>query len=344
MAIYKKLLSLLIVIGILLIIIIFLRDILIPFFLAVLVAYLFYPAVKYFETKTINPVLAIIIIYASIATILIFFIFAIFPVFYKEMNDLLTKLPSVFKAIENKSNGLINLLYQNNLPDGLKNLIIENFLNLEKTVTAQINLLTKNILSMLAYTPILLILTPILSFYFLHDSKKIALSFINLFPEKYHPKITAFIYDLNITLMKYVRGNILIALLVGIITTIGLFIIKMPLAIMLGSFAAISELIPVFGPFISATLAIIVAFTVSSQKAFLALLLFILIQQIEANVITPKILGECVGAHPLLIIFLILLGGNYFGIAGMFFAVPIFAVFRIIANHLVPLIRNWNDN
>lgn len=339
----KKYGLLVLAISLLIIVICYLRDILIPFFLAISIAYLFHPLVTYFEKKQFSRTIAIILVYISLTITVVLLVFGIFPILYREVNILIIEIPTVFTELEKNINNYYGVLTKNSLPVGLKKIITSGVLRTETKLLEELKAAITALWSAVTYLP-LIALTPFLAFYFLNDSQKFALKLIRLFPEKHHRKITAFLHDVNTTLMHYIRGEIAVCFLVAILTTIGLYIIKIPMAAFLGVLAGAAELIPFLGPFISGVIIILFAITISKQKAFLAFLVFVIIQQLESNVITPKILGESVGFHPLVIIFLILLGGKYFGIMGMLFVVPLFAVIRIIFNHTLPFIRELESN
>ncbi|HEX3032252.1 MAG TPA: AI-2E family transporter, partial [Bacillota bacterium] len=147
--------------------------------------------------------------------------------------------------------------------------------------------------------------------------------------------------DMDQVLRGFIRGHLLVCGLVGGLSALGLYLIGVPFALLLGIIAGILDIIPFFGPILGAVPALALALLQSWQATIYTLLLFVIIQQVEGNIITPKILGEAVGLHPLIIIFALLAGGHLWGVTGMIIALPLAAVIRVAARYmLIKLVSN----
>lgn len=151
-----------------------------------------------------------------------------------------------------------------------------------------------------------------------------------IFPMKYIAKINDTLHDMDMVFSKFLRGQLLDALIVAIITSVVLTILRVDFAVLLGCFAGITNVIPYFGPVFGAIPAVIVAlFTAGLSKAVVTLIAFVIIQQIDGNIINPKIVGSSTGLHPLFVLLAVTFGGYHWGLLGMVLAVPIFACIRL---------------
>lgn len=125
---------------------------------------------------------------------------------------------------------------------------------------------------------------------------------------------------------RFIIGKALDSLIIGLLTYIGLMILRMPFALLLSVIIGVTNMIPVFGPFIGAVPGVFILFIVDPILVVWFVLFVLLIQQIDGNIIGPAILGDSLGLPTLWIMFAIIVGGGFYGVLGMFFGVPVFAV------------------
>lgn len=140
--------------------------------------------------------------------------------------------------------------------------------------------------------------------------------------------------EISKILNRFIRGQILVASIVGILATIGYLIIGLPYAAVMGLFAGIFEIVPYLGPVLGAMPAGIIAILHSPSKLIASIMVMIIVQQLESNIFTPKIMGAHVGMHPVYIILALWIAGTSFGIIGMFFAVPAVLILRVFIKHV----------
>ncbi|MDP3487354.1 MAG: AI-2E family transporter, partial [Bacillota bacterium] len=178
------------------------------------------------------------------------------------------------------------------------------------------------------------LLTPVLTFYILKDVVVIKRTIANLMPGKHRRKLLAWLSKIDASLGSWIRGQLLIAFMVGVLSTVGLSIIGLDFAILLGVLAGMLDVIPYFGPLIGGIPPVVVGILVSPAMGIKTLAVIIVVQQIENNLITPQILGHSLGLHPLLVIFALLLGGEIGGLVGMVLSVPIAAIIKTTIEHL----------
>lgn len=151
-----------------------------------------------------------------------------------------------------------------------------------------------------------------------------------LLPMKAHARVTETLSDINTVVSQFVRGQLLDALVVAIMASIGFTLIGLEFAVFLGCFAGLCNVIPYFGPFISAVPAAMVGFlTGGLSEGLLAVLVVIIIQQIDSNITYPRIVGSSIGLHPLFILVSVTVGGFYGGLVGLIIAVPIAAIIKV---------------
>ena len=184
-----------------------------------------------------------------------------------------------------------------------------------------------------------IVLGLIISIYMLIDKEKFAASskkvVYALFSNKSANKIVELAHRTNDTFGKFLSGKIIDSVIIGILTFIILTITKMPFTILVSVIVGITNIIPFFGPFIGAIPSFIIIMFVSPIKALWFLVIILIIQQLDGNVIGPKILGDSIGISAFWILFSILVAGKLLGLVGMIIGVPLFAIVYSIIKEIV---------
>ena len=144
----------------------------------------------------------------------------------------------------------------------------------------------------------------------------------------------------NMTFSRFIGGKILDSFIIGILTFIILTIFKMPYVILISVIVGVTNIIPFFGPFIGGIPAAIIILFVSPTKALWFVIIIIIIQQIDGNIIGPKILGDSIGISAFWILFSLLVAAKFMGFVGMVIGVPLFAIFYSIIKEIVELKLN----
>lgn len=169
-----------------------------------------------------------------------------------------------------------------------------------------------------------------LAVYFLADARQIEAAALHATPRRYRRDVRDLWNAFRFTLSRYLGGLALSLAIQGALSSIALAILGVPYALLLGVWVAITALIPYLGAFLGAAPAVLLALTVSPTTALLTAGLFFIIQQLEGNVLTPRIQGQAVRVHPILVFLAVIAGGELFGLLGVIFAVPAVAVFRVL--------------
>jgi predicted PurR-regulated permease PerM len=157
---------------------------------------------------------------------------------------------------------------------------------------------------------------------------------MNLIPEKYRLDAQNFFHDVDKAIGGYIRGQLIVVIITGTMTGFTMLLLGVPFAALIGIFVAITDIVPYIGPIVGSIPAVLISLLESPRLAVFTLASIILIQQVEANVIAPRIVSHQVGLHPIVIIFSLFVGRELFGVPGMLIAVPTAATIRVFARHI----------
>lgn len=335
------------VIGFLLIVTLFfyiiylIKIAIIPLILAIAIAYLLTPIVILLQKK-MRRVFAVTITYIIFTGIIFTIFFFIIPIIIDQFRTFIDKFPVY---VENLTKIINDFLQNSVLIKNTENLIGKEIIpkdvsSITKYLISRINLEEIDIfqrattVGMLVFNTVLyLIVGPLLGIYILNYTDKIKTTFIKIIPKRFKNQTTIILERINKVAGRYVRGQILVSLIVGILCTIVLLVLKVDFAILLGSIAGLLNMIPLLGPIIGAIPAALTALFISPPKALLVILLFIAVQQIDNYIISPNIMKYQVGVHPGIIIFSLMAGGALFGIWGLLIAVPTVAILQEILRY-----------
>jgi len=199
-------------------------------------------------------------------------------------------------------------------------------------------------------TVLTLVLTLLSAVYMTLDAHKFTGRFLNVVPRAYRSEMAMLLHRLNRTWRAYLRGQLYLMLIIGVLTWMGATAIGLPGAFPLAVIAGVMELIPNLGPFLAAIPAVIVALIQGSTFlsvnnlifALIVIGLYIIIQQVENTFLVPRILGEAVDLHPLVVLIGVVVGANVGGILGALLAAPVIATVREIVSYLYAKILGEN--
>jgi predicted PurR-regulated permease PerM len=329
--IFNKKIMFLLFFLILSILLVYLIELLIPFLIGLLVAYLLDPFVDYLEEKKINRAISTTIILSSFFLIILILSFLIIPILSIQLKSFLIEFPIFIDTLNQKINFAIEYLqkkaFQEKNSDLLNN-ILPNFSNL------LIGFLKNIVSSSLAVFNIIAIIlvTPIVAWYFLKDWDNILKNINGLLPSKQKKNIIKYVKEVDLIFSAYLRGQILVSLFLTFFYFSSFYILGLNYSLFIGIFAGFFSFIPLIG--------IIVSFFITALLAYLQFLdiliifyislIFLVAQLLESNYLTPKLIGKKLGLHPLAVLFSIFVFGALLGIIGIVFATPIMAVIVFI--------------
>jgi sporulation integral membrane protein YtvI len=313
--------------------------VLLPFFLAIILAYILNPLVEFLENRHVPRYLGILLIYAIFFTLLLIIGLTTIPTLILELQKLGEKIPEYTRHIQQFILTLQSDYRRINIPESIRLVLDQNIIELQTAAQDVVERVTDTVLSLFSHTFTILII-PLLVYYLLRDMDSLKRSFVMLFPRRYRQWVAAMGSEMDRTLGAYFRGMLLICILVGIMTYLGLVILGVDFALLLGIIAGITNIIPYFGPLIGAVPAVLISLLSSPALALKVILVFVIVQQIESQLIAPQVLGRSLGLHPLIVIFVLIVGGKLFGLVGLIFAVPFTAMIRIFFKHAIDLAAN----
>ena len=180
---------------------------------------------------------------------------------------------------------------------------------------------------------------PVLIFYLMKDSEPIQSSLYVPFPSALRPYLRDIMGIVNRTLGGYIRGQLTLGLVVGVIVAVGLLLLGVPFAIILGIVAAITELIPIIGPWIGAAAGVLVTLATAPDKVLWVILLYLVVQLAESAILVPRIQADSLKMHPIAVILVITIGSQYFGLWGIILGPPLVAMIKEV---IVYLAAEWN--
>lgn len=319
-----------------------LAGFMLPVLLAVGLAFALYPLVNAIsQVRMAHGMIklsrAVAIILALLAFIIFIFIviaFIVLPLF-GQMNEFLLKLPQF--AAKSNIQGLDSILRDPTrmpmLPSSF-DMLVDSLIN---WAMGFVSMVLRNLLQSsldIVQNLIGMIIVPFLAFYFLKDWRVLREMIINLFNYDAQPKAAHVIDEIGRTLSAYVRGLFKLSLISGFVITVGTALLGVEFPLVLGFWAILAETVPVVGSLMGAVPAIFIAYGQSPTAALHVAIFYAVYYQLDANYILPKIMGQKIDLHPVLVIASLLIGAKLFGILGMVFAVPVAAVYRVLYKEL----------
>ncbi len=167
---------------------------------------------------------------------------------------------------------------------------------------------------------------------FKREGKKVIYAFLN---DEHAGMLIGLLKECNRIFGGFINGKLLDSLIIGILCFIGVSLLNMPYSVLVAVIIGVTNVIPFFGPYIGAIPSTILIMLDSPSKGLIFLVFILILQQFDGNILGPKILGDSIGLSPFWIVFAILLGGGLFGVVGMLFGVPVFAVFYYLITSFI---------
>ena len=313
-----------------------LRDFLGAFVLGAAIAFLIQPAITRLVALNVPRVLAIVLVFIVIIVAMAGLVLLIVPLGTNEVGQLQRQIPSLAAAAQDRINSLqgspIQIFGINIDIKGTTETISSH---LREYLLGQAgNAVTIGLSALTVLLQIVLMF--IVAFLLALDAAAFRRVLRRLVPNDYRTDFDQIWRKVRKMLYAYVRGQLIIAGLIGILSGIACFALGLPDAVALGMIAGITALIPYLGPFIGAVPAILVGLAASPVKAVLVAIVYFLISNVILNFVYPKVMGDAVRLSPILVIVALIAGFSWAGILGMFVAVPIAATLRILFDHIYP--------
>jgi predicted PurR-regulated permease PerM len=316
-----------------------LAPILTPFIMGALLAYLGDPVVDRLERLKVSRTLSVAIVFFVLAIFLLFVFLLIIPVLETQIRSLIHKLPDFLDwgvlqlqpYLKKDLNVDISVLEI----DRVKAMIGSHWDQAGGIIRTIISTISKSGMVVVAWV-INLALTPVIAFYMLRDWDHFIAYIHDLLPRPAEPVITTLAKESDAVLAEFLRGQLLVMLGLATIYSVGLWLVGVEFALLIGLSAAIFGFVPYLGLIIGILIAgLAVMFqTQDITDLLLVLLVFGIAQVIESMILTPLLVGERIGLHPVTVIFAVLAGGQLFGFFGVLLGLPVAAIIAVIMRHL----------
>jgi len=308
------------------------------FVTAAIIVFVIHPIIGFLEKQKVNRGLAIALTYLAFFGLLTAILLTIGPIIADEFRSFLADLPKYVASLRTQTAYVTRALER----VGLTRLLPIDPNSLVSQATSIATSQVQNVFSLIPSLVSLItdmFLVFIVSLYMLIFLPLIDRSMRSALPSELSSVYDRFLVSMKTALSKYLLGQLAFMATIGVASGIGVWIVGLPFPALLGFWAGLTEIIPVLGPVLGAIPSIIVALTIKPILALYVVIVFIVIQQLENNVLAPFILGGTVGLNPLLIMFGIIAGGEIAGIVGIFLAVPVLVV---VSNIIRFISHNFN--
>lgn len=311
------------------------------FFVAIIIGEAARPIVLQLEKRRVPRPLGVLLVLLVVTAVLALLIWILLAPLVAEVGALSANAPTYTTKLQEWISGWTSALQANKLFGGFfSNIASQVFNSLQGMIPSLISvpftLLTGAFGALLS-----LVVTVTLTVFWLSSSARLKPFLVGLFPERLQPRVDDIFADMGRSLGGYVRGVLIAMLLIGVFTGAGLGVLGVPYALLLGVLAGLTEAIPYLGPWLSGAVSVIVALvTVDPLKALEVAVLFLLVQQLEGNLVQPLVMSRSVHLDPLLVLIAILVGSELLGLMGAVLAVPFVALLQSVVTHAIaPAIR-----
>ena len=328
----------------LLVLLYFLGSVLITVLFSGLIAYVLLPLtnviVRAMPWSDRHPELsrgiAVGIIFVLAAGIFVGVVALVVPPTIEQSKEFIDNFPTFFNDARVTVEGWVGE-YADTVPDDVRMQIEQNLADMGSVVVNaawQVLPRTFGLVSGTFSLVIGLATMPVLIFYLVKDSREIGSSLLVPFPKSLRPYLLDIAKMADTTLGGYLRGQLILGVIVGGVVTIGLMALGVPFAVVLGVVAGITELIPIVGPLIGAAVAILVTLATAPDKLIWVALLYLGVQLVENTLLVPRVQSDTLNIHPIVVIVVIIVGGHFFGIWGIIFGPPLVSMGRDVVKYL----------
>ena len=322
------------------------KPFLTPLIIAFLLTYLLDPLVKRLERKTnlSRTFWSLTLVFLLIFTIGLL-VLLLTPLLLSQLEELGKRLPDYVTALNSSLSSLFRRLNQK------FHLNWQAHFNLSQELQVQTGGLFSSLstfaaslftnISLFIFFLISLILVPLFTFYLLKELPKIKTFFIGILPPSARLSLLKKAHELNLVVGAFLRGQLIISLILALLYSLGLTIIGVPFAALLGVFAGLGDIVPYFGTLVGflAAVALCLLYALPWTTLLLLVLVFTGVKLFENWFLYPRIMGKKIGVHPLIIILTLLLAGRYFGFIGLLLAVPYAGACKLFLSDLIKWYR-----
>jgi predicted PurR-regulated permease PerM len=308
----------------------FLKAVLAPFLVAMIISYMLNPIVNLLHNRKVPRTAAVLLIYAVFISVCVVILMNVIPMFMKQVEELSEHMPE----LTIRAQSMVDHFNNNNvLPGSVRDGINRSISSMEKQIEQKIADFLNNIGAVVNVLFIAMIV-PFLAFYMMKDLDVFERAALQYVPRSRRKQTVRLLKDIDTALGSYIRGQLIVSICIGVLAYIGYLSIGMPYPLLMAAFVSLFDIIPYLGPFFGALPALLMATTISWKMVLMVIIVNMICQNLESNVISPQVVGKSMKIHPLTIILVLLIGGQLAGVVGMILAVPFYAAVKVIVQHV----------
>jgi len=315
-----------------------LSPVLMPFFVAALLAYLGDPLVDKLESWKLSRMVSVTIVFTAFFIFGLLTLIILVPILGSQLAGLIKIIPEYISYIQSALSPWLLEIGIN--PDSfnlgiVKEVFNDYWLQMGKVAGGIFGSITKSGMVLIQWI-INLVLIPVLTFYLLRDWDILVARFRELLPRHIAPKFISLSLECDEMLSAFLRGQLMVMLALGALYSFGLAMVGLEFALLIGMTAGLLSFVPYLGLMVGIAIAGFAAFFQFHEwlPVVYVVLVFSIAQGIESAVLTPRFVGERIGLHPVAVIFAILAGGQLFGFTGVLLALPVAAVVMVLLRHV----------
>ena len=326
---------------------VFFSAILPPLLLAVIQYYVMNPVVDWFEKKFKVPrVATILVLFLFVLIALIWIINILVPIAQNQINSLIKNWPHIWNDAVHATQNALRDPRLHEVKGSLQGMIDNTQKTLFKSGQSTINATLGNIssaVSIITMIVMTLLTAPFILFFMLKDGHQLRPYITKFAPEHWQPSFSQLLYDINYALASYIRGQITVAFWVGVMFVIGYIIIGLPYGLALAILAGFMNLIPYFGTPLALIPVFVIAIMTSGSMLIKVLVVFLIEQAIETRILSPLVMGNKMEMHPVTTILLLIGASSVWGLWGVIFGIPIYAILKIIVSRVYNYYRRESE-
>ena len=302
------------------------RDVVVILLFAFILVSILEPAINWLRFKKVPKTLSVILVYLILLSIFAGIMALLIPPFTDQIDQLSTTFPIYWQKFSIEFRNIGQFLNQYGVGQEIENAFKNLKYSLPQTTTGIFSQVGHFLAGVFTIFVILVI-----TFYILVEENATKRIFRSILPSQYLPYTYQVFNRIQNKLGLWLRGQLILSFIVGLFVYIGLLLLGVKYALILGIIAGLFEFIPYLGPIFSGFIAISLTFFQSPIKALLVLILYIVIQAMENNILVPKIMQRAVGLNPVISIIALLVGGNLGGVIGAILAIPVATALSVFA-------------
>lgn len=306
-----------------------------PFFMAIILAYLLNPLVKMFERKGLKRGLSVLLVFLIVLLVLFGVFMSFVPSLISNIAQMISSIPQMIQNLQKYSTQISDFVAQYNNSD------ISRYFNLEQSLS-QVMAWFGSTLQGLSNAIIAnsgqlmnVVIVPLVTIFLLLDKEIFTNSLMYLVPINSRNQVRKMFYDIDMVIGGFIRGQGLMSIVAGVLTGVGAYVIGLPYAPVIGVVAGVTTMIPYFGPAVGMVVICVLALLSSPIMMVYILIWMAIVQVVCGNLLAPALMSGNVGLHPVIIIFSIFFFGAMFGGLGMILAVPIMGTVKVAMRYLI---------